>query len=79
MAKLDVTEEQKEKALFMSAVFTGLRQGELLGLKWGDIDWINCQACVRRTYNHGHFYEPKSKASRRRVDLALELISELKK
>ena len=75
----DATKEQKSRVLFMAAVFTGLRQGELLGLEWGDIDWTNCQVCVRRTYNHGRFYEPKSKASRRRVDLAPELISELKK
>lgn len=76
---LDAAEEQKAEVLFMAAVFTGLRQGELLGLEWGDIDWTNCQVCVRRTYNHGRFYNPKSKASRRRVDLAPELVTELKK
>ena len=34
---------QKYRTLFMLAVFTGARQGELLGLKWGDVDWTACQ------------------------------------
>jgi integrase len=33
---------------------------------------------VRRTYNHGRFYEPKTKTSRRKIDLAPELIGRLK-
>jgi len=28
-------------ALYHLAVTTSLRQGELLGLKWGDIDWAS--------------------------------------
>lgn len=68
----------KERALFMAAVLTGMREGELLGLQWGDIDWLNSQIHVRRTYNHGRFYEPKSKTSRRKIDLAPELVHELK-
>ena len=31
----------KYRTLFMLAIFTGARQGELLGLKWGDIDWAD--------------------------------------
>jgi len=82
LAKLqlfDASEEPIEKMLFMAAVFTGLRQGESLGLEWGDIDWTNSQVCVRWTYNHRRFYDPKSKASKRRVDLVPELVAELKK
>lgn len=78
-ALLDATAGQKDKVLFMMAALTGMRQGELLGLKWGDVDWKNSQVLVRRTYNHGRFYDPKSKASRRRVDLPPELVQELKK
>ncbi len=78
-ALLDKAGSQKDKVLFMTAVLTGLREGELFGLKWGDLDWANSQLLVRRTYNHGRFYDPKSKTSRRRVDLAPELIRELKK
>ena len=51
---------------------------EILGLKWGDIDWSSRQIHVKRTYNHGRFYDPKSKASRRKIDLAPQLIKALK-
>ena len=78
-AMLDNALEGKYKTLFLIAVFTGLRQGELLGLKWDDVDWFNKQVCVNRTYNHGKFMEPKSKTSCRRVDLAPVVIEELKK
>jgi integrase len=78
-ALLDKARDERDKTLFMAAVFTGLRQGELLGLKWGDIDWTASQILVRRTYNHGRFFPPKSRASNRRVDMAPELVSQLKK
>jgi integrase len=78
-AMLQKTDEQKFRLLFMTAVLTGLRQGELFGLQWGDIDWTNCQIHVRRTYNHGHFYGPKSKTSRRSVDMGPERVDEFKR
>jgi integrase len=28
-----------EAPLYLAAVMTGMRSGELLGLRWGDIDW----------------------------------------
>jgi integrase len=78
-ALLDNANEGKYRTLFLVAVFTGLRQGELLGLKWGDVDWLNKQVSVNRTYNHKKFMEPKSKTSYRRVDLAPIVVAELKK
>jgi integrase len=68
----------KDEVMFMTAVLTGMRQGEILGLKWSDIDWSNDQINVKRTYNHGRFYEPKSKASKRKIDLAPQLVKALK-
>src|SRR4030042_5996392 len=78
-ALLDAAATQKDRALFMAAILTGMREGELLGLKWEDFDWRNGQVYVRRTYNHGRFYEPKTKTSRRKIDMAPELIQELKR
>ena len=78
-ALLAVAATEKDRMLFMTAVLTGMRQGELLGLKWDDIDWHNGQISVRRTFNHRQFYEPKTKTSRRKIDLAPDLIHELKK
>ncbi|MFB3886328.1 MAG: tyrosine-type recombinase/integrase [Thermodesulfobacteriota bacterium] len=76
---LDNTATQKERVLFMTAALTGMRQGELLGLQWGDIDFLNSQILVRRTYNHGECMEPKSETSRRRIDIGPDLVHELKK
>jgi integrase len=69
----------KYQMLFTMAIFTGARQGELLGLKWSDVDWENRQICIRRTFNKGRFFVPKTKASRRRIDLAPNVIADLKK
>lgn len=40
---------------------------------------MNSQILVRRTLNHGRPYEPKSRTSRRKINLAPELVHELKK
>lgn len=49
-----------------------------MGLKWDDIDWIAGQVHIKCTFNHGRFYEPKTKTSKRKIDLAPQLISQLK-
>jgi integrase len=41
LALLDNTKTPKDKVLFMTAVMTGMREGELLGAKWDDVDWLN--------------------------------------
>lgn len=63
----------------MFAAFTGARQAECLGLQWGDIDWIRRTAEIRRQWRRGAFYEPKTKASRRTVELPDELVAALKR
>jgi integrase len=61
------------------AIFTGMRQGEILGLQWGDIDWSGRQIHVRRAWKEGAFTEPKTRNSIRRVDFPEFLVLELKK
>ena len=75
----DNAPDSKHKTIFMVAGTTGLRQGEILGLKWTDIDWINGQVHVNRTYNHFAFYDPKSQASKRKVDVPPQTLKQLKK
>ncbi|MFO7783393.1 MAG: tyrosine-type recombinase/integrase [Desulfatiglandales bacterium] len=77
-ALLDHTEGQEFKTLFMLAVMSGARQGELIGLKWTDLDWFNSQIAIRRTFQHGTFYEPKSPASKRKIDLGPTVMAQLK-
>jgi integrase len=78
-AFLDAVSDQKYKTLFMLAIFSGARQGELLGLKWSDVDWASNQIHIQRTFNHQTFYETKTDTSNRRVDLGPEMMAELKR
>lgn len=78
-AFLDNVKDQKYRTMFMLAIFTGLRQGELLGLKWADVDWQNKQIHVQRTFNNARFFFTKTKTSNRRVDLGPKVLAELRK
>ena len=71
--------DERWRPLLLMAISTGMRQGELLGLKWGDIDWLAKQVHVRRQFTSGRFAELKTKYSRRRVGLSDELLSDLKR
>ena len=63
--------------LFLCAVRTGLRMGELLALQWSDIDWQGRFIEVRRNYTHWKVTTPKSGESRR-VDMSKELTQTFK-
>jgi integrase len=76
---LDAVEDPKYQTLFLTAVMTGARQGELLGLKWPDVDFEKKQIYINRTFNHGLFFSPKTRLSRRAIDLAPIVIKELRK
>jgi integrase len=67
------------RALFLMAVVTGMRRGELLALRKRDIDWKNSQIQVNRSVWKGKFGTPKSKASIRRIDMSPYLALELRK
>jgi integrase len=56
--------------LYLTAAMTGLRQGELLGLRWRDIDWAAQKIRVVRPYVRGKFRTPKSRTSSRAVPMA---------
>ena len=57
---------------------SGARQGELIGLKWTDIDFFNSQIQIRRTFNHSRWYQPKTKTSNRRIDIGPSVLRILK-
>ncbi len=60
-----------------------MRRGELLGLKWSDIDLEKGTVAVRRalvrTREGLEFSEPKTKQSRRTVPLPPQVVAELKR
>jgi integrase len=66
--------------VILAAALTGLRQSELLGLRWRDIDWHAQRVRVRNAWVRGeHSGEGKSDLSTRRsVPMTSELISELR-
>ena len=68
---------QVERVLVLAAAMTGMRRGELLGLRWKDVDWPARKIRVVRTYVGGKEDTPKSEASRRAVPLASRLAAEL--
>ena len=65
-------DKMKFKTLVMTAASTGMREGEILGLKWSDIDFAVNKISVNRAFNHGRFYAPKSKYSKRKIDMNTE-------
>lgn len=65
--------------LFMLALSTGMRRGEILGLKWDDIDWKNKTLYVRRQLTTSNeFVDVKTKAARRSISLDDHTLEELK-
>jgi integrase len=76
-AFLDAVCEQKYRTIFLTAIMTGARQGEVLGLKWSDVDFQKKQIHINQTFNHGRFFDPKTQGSSRRIDLAPMVLREL--
>jgi integrase len=59
-----------DRVLYLTAAMTGLRQGELLGLRWRDVDWAAQKVRVVHPYVRGKFRTPKSRTSSRAVPMA---------
>jgi integrase len=68
-----------ERVLYLAAAMTGLRRGELLALRWRDVDWEAGLIRVRRTYTRGQFGTPKTRRSIRAVPLADRLKKQLRR
>lgn len=62
--------------LLLCAARTGMREGDLIGLKWGDIDFNGRFIEVRRNVSRGEVTTPKS-GKARRVDMSKQLTNTL--
>jgi integrase len=62
-----------ERPLYLMAAMTGLRQGELLALRWQDLDIAALKVHVRQAFVRGEFKTPKSVRGSRGVPMAAEL------
>jgi len=67
-----------ERPLYLTAAMTGLRQGELIALRWKDVDWKAGLIRVRRNYTRGRFGTPKTKRSSRSVPMPERVAAGLK-
>jgi integrase len=80
---LEAVRGERLEALYTLAVHTGMRQGELLALKWDDVDLERSIIYVRRTLTKDRgklrFGEPKSKKGRRRIDLTKGAVESLRR
>ena len=56
---------------------TGMRLGEAIALKWGDIDWRSGTILVERSFVRGELSSPKS-GKIRRVDMSAQLQAALR-
>jgi integrase len=83
-AFLEASRGERLEALYILAVTTGMRRGELLGLKWSDVDVENATVSIRRTLTRTDngkrvsLGEPKTKKSRRTVRLTQRAIEALR-
>jgi integrase len=65
------------KAVVMTALGTALRRGELVGLRWRAVNLLEAKIEVRETHVRGRFTTPKSKASRRVIEVGPRTLSVL--
>jgi integrase len=80
---LEVAHGHRFEALLTVALTTGMRKGELLALRWQDIDFANRSVHIRRSVNRFPGFgivenEPKTTASRRKIVLPQFVLEVLK-
>ncbi len=92
---LDAADPGYYRTLFMTAALTGMRSGELLGLRWCDVELQDNRINVRRSLSWARvgeesedktperaqprFFEPKTATSRRTIPISPELVAALRR
>ncbi|MFZ3589293.1 tyrosine-type recombinase/integrase [Bacillus sp. DJP31] len=76
--------EERLYIAFLLAIYTGMRKGEILGLKWSDINFTKKTIKTERTLSHipklGYILTSvKTKNSNRQIPISDNIIIELKK
>jgi len=80
---LEAAQGDRYAALYTLALTTGMRQGELLALRWRDLDLeartVQVRATLQRTRDGFAFTEPKTTSSRRQVALTRAAVDALRR
>jgi len=86
---LSVTDEGRYPEFFRTALITGMRPGELFGLRWDDIDFQGCTISIQRSIvwngkkaERWSLSPPKTSRGRRQISIPKALViglSELRK
>lgn len=80
---LDVIRDDRLEAFWICALTLGLRRGELLGLRWDDIDFAGGLLAVRQTLQRAdgslRFVDPKTDRSRRVVPVPEPTLAALRR
>src|SRR5918995_49608 len=75
---LKTAEGHRLEALYIVAVHTGMRPGEMLALKWDDVDFDSETLQLKRALSDGEFTAPKTARSRRRIKLTTGSVKALR-
>jgi integrase len=70
---LTTTSDRRTQRCNRTAALTGLRQGELVALRWIDVDWTTGVIRVRQSYTRGQLGRGKSRSAQRSVPMAPEV------
>jgi integrase len=65
-------------SFYLTAIMTGMRLGELLAMKWGNLDWRRQQYIVKESVYKARFVEPKSTKSMQTINLPPILLEALR-
>jgi integrase len=76
LALVRAAESEQDAAIFHAAAFAGLRMGELLALRWRDVDFTRRTIHVRENWTQGETTTPKG-GTERAVPMAEEVAERL--
>lgn len=76
LALVRAAESEQDAAIFHTAAFAGLRMGELLALRWRDVDFTRRTIHVRENWTQGETTTPKG-GTERAVPMAEEVARRL--
>jgi integrase len=79
---LEAIDGDSNETLWRVALFTGLRLGELLALRWQDVSlsegYMTISQNCKRNYNGRMMGEPKTRAGNRRIEIGPDLVQKLR-